>query len=308
MAGGVFAFGRPNDRFTIIANDFIRDGRIKPSAFRVACYVLSHMEGYQLTQKGIARCLEMNETTVRAALKHLEELGYLVRRESRNERGYRGPDNLYLSQEVFPDDVREHIQRGFDQDAESQPGEIHAGESPAPKKTNSTQKTKTQEHEESSSSTDDGLFEPPAEAPKPKSAKALEAEFEAWWAHYPRKVGKGSALRAFKSARKTASVQELHDGLGAAIQAWDAARTEIGYKPHPATWLNRKGWLDDPAAVGGSGQASPARRSMPGPGVVHTREEIEAQREWLAQQPAATPISAEELAEFWGEELGEVRD
>lgn len=145
----------------------------------------------------------------------------------------------------------------------------------------------------SPSSADDGLFEPPADAPKLKNAEALEAEFEAWWMHYPRKVGKGSALRAFKTARKTASVTELHDGLGAAIRAWDAARTETQYKPHPATWLNRQGWLDDPAAVA-SAQTSPNRRTMPGPGVVHTREEIAAQERAFAAMPAATMLSAEE--------------
>lgn len=145
----------------------------------------------------------------------------------------------------------------------------------------------------SSSSEDDGLFEPPAGTPRPKSAEALEAEFDAWWPAYPRKVGKGAALRAWKTARKRVEVREITDGLRAAVQAWEKNRTETHYIPHPASWLNAQRWLDDPSAIGGGG-TSPARRSMPGPGVVHTQEEIAQQERAFAAMPAATMLTPDE--------------
>lgn len=68
-------------------------------------------------------------------------------------------------------------------------------------------------------------------------------EFEIWYRLYPHKVQRGTAERAFAAARKIASLDELVAGL----------RNYLGSKPadyawrNPATWLNGKGWLDEPA-------------------------------------------------------------
>lgn len=71
--------------------------------------------------------------------------------------------------------------------------------------------------------------------------------FEEFWESYPRKVGKGDARRAWIRARPNA-------GMRAKIQATirKMARCEQWtknggqYIPHPATWLNREGWEDEP--------------------------------------------------------------
>jgi uncharacterized protein YdaU (DUF1376 family) len=69
-------------------------------------------------------------------------------------------------------------------------------------------------------------------------------EFEKVWPHYPRRVGKAAAHRAWLKARKRAGYDEIAGPLKACIRAW--RNTPPDKIPHFATWLNRDGWLDDP--------------------------------------------------------------
>jgi hypothetical protein len=83
-----------------------------------------------------------------------------------------------------------------------------------------------------------------ANASKARASKS-DPEFEDWYSRYPHKVQRGAAEKAFKAARKLASLDELISGL----------HRYIGHKPedrqwqNPATWLNGKGWLDEPAGL-----------------------------------------------------------
>ncbi|PVY81076.1 helix-turn-helix protein [Cupriavidus alkaliphilus] len=83
-----------------------------------------------------------------------------------------------------------------------------------------------------------------------KSGKAAKqsALFERLWQAYPRKVAKADAEKAFA---KLGADEALVEQLLAAIakqSAWPEWREEGGkFIPHPATWLNGKRWLDEPA-------------------------------------------------------------
>lgn len=70
-----------------------------------------------------------------------------------------------------------------------------------------------------------------------------EAEFEAFWASYPKRVGKGQARRAFKAARAKVDLQTL----GAALEAYceSVKGSEARFIAHPATWLNGERWTDE---------------------------------------------------------------
>jgi DNA replication protein DnaC len=59
-------------------------------------------------------------------------------------------------------------------------------------------------------------------------------------------VGKPSARRAWRTARKTASVDQLTDALKAWEQAWRAQRRASDRIPHASTWLNDRRWEDPP--------------------------------------------------------------
>jgi hypothetical protein len=67
--------------------------------------------------------------------------------------------------------------------------------------------------------------------------------FDAFWAIYPRKVGKPKARAAFDTALRRASTEDII--LGAKRYAEDPNR-EDEFTAHPTTWLHRDGWNDPP--------------------------------------------------------------
>lgn len=95
--------GKPNSHYTLISNEFLR-AKVKPAAFRVACYVLSHETRFVLTQDRIGQALGLARNTVAAALDELEGLGYLFRGEVRNADGHKIGSRLVVSDTGFSAD------------------------------------------------------------------------------------------------------------------------------------------------------------------------------------------------------------
>lgn len=81
--------------------------------------------------------------------------------------------------------------------------------------------------------------------------------FERFWTAYPKKVGKGAALKAWK---KTKPSQEMAARIIAAIiqqRGQERWQEEGGrFIPNPATWLNHGRWDDEVAEVAGAGRLS----------------------------------------------------
>jgi hypothetical protein len=75
---------------------------------------------------------------------------------------------------------------------------------------------------------------------------ASASEFDTFWAAYPKKVGKGQAVKAWAAAAKRADVADIIAGLKAACASWKDAGTETRFIPNPATWLNGERWADEP--------------------------------------------------------------
>lgn len=91
-----------------------------------------------------------------------------------------------------------------------------------------------------SDSSPGALFEaPPAESD-------LDAEFEAFWKRYPRRVGKGHAQRAFRTARRVASMEAIFAGVDR--YASEVAGSELRFVAHPSSWLSAHRWEDEPGA------------------------------------------------------------
>lgn len=89
------------------------------------------------------------------------------------------------------------------------------------------------------------MLVPPAPE-KDKQPSKIEREFEEDWPKFWLKRGKESAFRAYQKARKRASREEIMAGvvrMGPVLlrEAQEGDRTPL----HPATWLNRGGWLDE---------------------------------------------------------------
>jgi hypothetical protein len=71
-----------------------------------------------------------------------------------------------------------------------------------------------------------------------------ENEFDSFWSHYPKKVDKGAAIRAFRKALKTATATEVIEG--AKRYAEDPNLPEKQFIKNPATWLNAEAWNNGP--------------------------------------------------------------
>jgi hypothetical protein len=66
------------------------------------------------------------------------------------------------------------------------------------------------------------------------------ADFDRFWAVYPRKVGKGAAEKSWVKALTVASPGEII--TAAQRNAWP---DDPQFIPNPATWLNQQRWLDE---------------------------------------------------------------
>lgn len=88
----------------------------------------------------------------------------------------------------------------------------------------------------------------PKEEPSSQLTLVTESDggdtFSFFWLCYPRKVGKAAAAKAWDKAVKRATPAVIQ--AGARRLATDPNLPELQFVPHPATWLNRDGWLDEP--------------------------------------------------------------
>lgn len=78
------------------------------------------------------------------------------------------------------------------------------------------------------------------------SGDALMTRFATFWLAYPKKRSRGDAEKAWKRIKPN---EQLHDRI---LHALEQAKTSADWLkdngqfiPHPATWLNAKGWEDE---------------------------------------------------------------
>ena len=96
--------------------------------------------------------------------------------------------------------------------------------------------------------------------PTPTPRDTLAADFADWWAAYPRKRGKGQALRAYRTARKKTTAEELLTAISQQSKSLTARGAE--YCPYPATWLNGERWTDQPDPTSRAPAKVSAREEM----------------------------------------------
>ncbi|GAA2346725.1 hypothetical protein [Dactylosporangium salmoneum] len=72
-----------------------------------------------------------------------------------------------------------------------------------------------------------------------------DPDFDAFYAAYPKRVGRARALTAWTKAIKRASPAEIT--AGATRYAAERAGQDPAYTAHPASWLNADRWLDEPS-------------------------------------------------------------
>jgi hypothetical protein len=77
---------------------------------------------------------------------------------------------------------------------------------------------------------------------EPSTSSSDDDGFELFWSHYPRKVGKGAARKAWKTALKKTSAINLQES---ALLYQLTCPKDTQYIAHPSTWLNAERWTDE---------------------------------------------------------------
>lgn len=196
--------------FTQLPNTWIRDKRLSYKARGLLAELMSHAPGFEVSRERLARSGQDGDRSIRTAISELEDAGYLERRQSRSERGTLGPA-IWITKDPF---------------APSVPF-APADNAPADNATLKNTEVKN------------------TEIKKDLAQDKLELWFDSFWSNYPRKVGKGSAKKAFAKVVSDGS-DPLTVISGAGRLALDPNLPPMQFVPHAATWLNREGWLDDP--------------------------------------------------------------
>jgi hypothetical protein len=91
-----------------------------------------------------------------------------------------------------------------------------------------------------------GIEDEPAVQDVPRTPSRLDEQFAKFYAAYPRKIGPHKAREAWDKARRKATAAEIQAGVERF--ATDPNLPIKKLIPHPTTWLNRGGWLDEPEA------------------------------------------------------------
>jgi DNA-binding MarR family transcriptional regulator len=222
MAGSIRVYGRPNERLTILSNEFVRRSDIKPTAFRVAVYVMSHGEDFRLTQAGIAKAVGLARETVGSAFAELEELGLLIRVRCTDEHGHRAADDLFISQEPFTEEQAEALSR------KNQHGDSQRGDSRQPKKTNELQEDQeeiTASLRESEPEQQPTLFRadlvPVKKQPRRKPRTAIPEDWRATEAHIAQAKQDGWRPDAFRD--EVRKFRNYYQAEGKPMADWNAA-------------------------------------------------------------------------------------
>lgn len=102
---------------------------------------------------------------------------------------------------------------------------------------------------------------PPSRGKSKATQELPDADFEAFWAEYPKKKSKGEAKKAWSQLKPS---REIISAIMAKLPVLKASHdwTKDGgqYVPNPATWLRAEGWEDVPTETPRKdGFATPAK-------------------------------------------------
>jgi len=198
------------DAYFAIIPEWILDAPISPTAVRTFALLQRYANNQNTcwpSRNTLAKRMSCSTDTVDRALKELHKINAISIQHRTSTPG-QPQTNLY----TLHMGVAAPLRTGSRTDAEG-----IAAQMP----TKSKKKNQSQEQTHTTSSEDDG--------------------FETFWNHYPRKIGKGAARKAWKTAlRKTTPTTIIE-----ATQLYTiTCPKDPQYIAHPTTWLNAERWLD----------------------------------------------------------------
>ena len=208
-----------DNHFTQIPNAWLRDSRLSYKARGILAELLSHAKGFTVSRDRMARLSKEGKDAISSGIAELEAHGYLRRQQTRLPNGTLGP-TLWVTQD--PENRMDTaVEPLADYPAAVDPAAVDPHTKNNILENNNSKNTKTLE--------------------------SLKNDFEQFWDIYPRRVGRADAYRAFSKHYEQYGPKMLE---GARRFANDPnAPADKKFIPHPATWLNRESWDDEPYPV-----------------------------------------------------------
>lgn len=208
---------RPEDNYTLISNELMRDPDLSDRAKAVYLYMRSHRDGWNLNTEKIARALGRSRNTVMAAVNDLIAAGYVERIQGRINDGMFGTVEYVVHSQRRCSNVEPRSGAGSDfAPVAGSHIEPVAGSDFEPLKKTTSKKTK----EKTISST-------------------YTEDFEKFWSAFPRKEGKKPAKTAWDKAVKRSDPSKI---VEAARAYADLCRS----RGTPRTKVKMaQGWLND---------------------------------------------------------------
>lgn len=242
---------RRKQPFTMVDN-LVFDGRLDLLAIGLYAYILSKPPGWYFAMERIAEELPNGLRSIRAAMDRIEGAGLITRQRRKDGR------MIYTLHDIEP-----KCQNSNDATL-SKPKGGHPCETSGVSKTKV--RSKNEKKDANASSSPDAVSAPapkklgdespsnktpPPKAPPPDSAALDDEKIVEIYNAYPRKVGKGAAIKAIAKAVRGQPIREQRRILVAtrafahAVAHWP--ERDRKYIPHPSTWFNQLRFDDDPS-------------------------------------------------------------
>jgi hypothetical protein len=196
-----------DDHFTQIPNSWLRDRRLSLKAIGLLAQLISHAPGWSLSINSLASYNGVSKDSIRTAIKELEGFGYLIKQQERSEGG-RFSESTWKT---------------------SDPTELPLTEKPLTE--NPTPKNNIIKEEQVKNN--ERIY-----------TDSQNEIFEKFWEVFPKKVDKGAARRAWRSALKKADPELIIEKAKA--YADDPNLPEKRFIKYPGSWLNAEAWNNPP--------------------------------------------------------------
>lgn len=108
--------------FTVLDNGIFRDKRLSLKARGLLVTMLSLPEEWNYTVEGLSTILKEGQSCIKGVLNELEDSGYLVRKQTREENGYLGKMEYIVYEKP--------INKGFEPSVENPPADNPTAENP----------------------------------------------------------------------------------------------------------------------------------------------------------------------------------
>lgn len=233
----------PGLPFAQIANVALQDERLSWSARGVLAFALSHAANWEVTTRLLVASGPDGIHACKAALKELTDLGYRV------------VEHYRVGQSIRSEARFMHLPADHELRVDSLTVRKPDHQETCPSENLTVRESDRQETEPAIKDyplqdclEKDDPIQDSATVVAIERTPRKASRFEEFWAVYPRRVAKASAVKAWAKATKGTDPQDIIDG---AIRLRDDPNREDQFTPHPATWLNRGSWEDDalPARV-----------------------------------------------------------